>query len=167
MKLKALIIKALLFISPFFVEAKAPELTPNLTLQKSEEILKEHVNFKKISPELVKRIIENFLEELDPTKTYLLDSEVAEWNNPSDLLVSEIVKNYKEARFDQFEKMYDVMLNSISRRGLLEASISDITPPKNTKPSDLQELKWAKDDIELKDRLLKIRSLQLETVKQL
>ena len=70
-------------ILPFSVFSKQPELIDKNVLQKSNEILNLHAHYKKLNPELMKRLLKNFLEEFDPTKTYFIESDIQAWMNPS------------------------------------------------------------------------------------
>lgn len=166
MKIKPLIFSILLLFFICFVEAKPPELTPHLTRKKSEEIFKAHVTYKKLSPELAQRILQNYLEELDATKTYLLESEVVKWNNPSEELLNQLVSNYRKEDFVIFDEIYETMVKAIERRNRLEAEIADQQLPQ-TSVNEFKDLKWASTEAELKERLLKLRALQLETAEKL
>ena len=167
MTYKKLIFSGLIVFFTFFAEAKPPELTPHLTHKKSEEIFKGHVTYKELSPEIARRALQNYINELDPTKTYFLENEVAQWENPSDELLDELTRNYKKENFTHFETIYQIMIGAIDRRGQLEQKISVLALPEDVKTSDFKDLKWVKDESELEERLLKIRALQLETAKQL
>jgi len=164
--LKKLIFCVLLCCS-FICEAKAPPpLTPKETRQKIEEILKHHVSYQVFSKELIKRSMLNFLEELDPGKTYLLEEEVARWINPSDELLEAALQQYKKEEFATFEEMYEAMLGAIERRRILETKCSSLDPIEGVESSEFKEMSWAKNAEELCERIHKIRSLQLETAQK-
>ena len=67
--------------------AKPPSLTPQDTKNKIQEILRAHVSYQKLSEELIQRTFANYLDEIDPLKTYFLESEVLEWSAPSQELL--------------------------------------------------------------------------------
>lgn len=167
MKFKRLIVSCLLIVIPLFLEAKPPELTPHATHKKAEEILKGHVTYKEITPEIAKRALINYLEELDPTKTYLLAGEVASWEDPSPRLLDEVVSAYKKEEFAPYEEIYEVMIQAIERRNRLEAKIEKLPLPNESKISDFKDITWATDEAELEERLLSLRALQIETAEQL
>jgi len=166
MKFKSFIFSILLLIFVAFAEAKPPELTPHLTRKKSEEIFKAHVTYKKLSSDLASRILQNYLEELDGTKTYLLESEVIAWSSPSEDVLNQVVRDYKKEDFALFEEIYSTMVKAIERRNRLEAEIAHIDLPE-ANVTEFKDLKWAKNEEELKERLLKLRALQLETAEKL
>jgi len=144
------------------LSAKPPQLTQKEAKKKTEEILKAHVSHKTFSSEIIRRSLVNFLEELDPSKTYLLENEVVNWQDPSSSMVSTIEKEFDSDQFLQFEKIYDVMVDSIKRRNEIEAEIQNTDLPKNVKAEDFKELKWAKSKEELKTRIIALKALQIE-----
>ena len=82
--------KSLFFFLLIFAaisEGKPPQLTPRDVKVKIEEILKAHVCHKALTSELMERTLQNFLDELDPTKTYFLEGEIAIWVHPSEELL--------------------------------------------------------------------------------
>lgn len=167
MNLKRLTISVLIFLITLVAEAKPPELTPHLTHKKSEEIFKAHVSHKDLTPEIATRALKNYLDELDPTKTYLLASEVAIWNEPNEELLEALISDYKKENFDRYEQMYQVMIQAIKRRNDLEEKVAKLPLPDDAKASDFKNLEWATSEKELEERLLKLRALQLETADQL
>jgi carboxyl-terminal processing protease len=144
------------------IYAKPPELTPKDAKKKIEEILRAHVTHKTLNPEIIKRSLNNFLDELDPTKTYLIDNEVVAWSSPSTTLLEAIERDFKNESFSQFEKMYDTMVQAILRRGLLEKELENTPLPTGISAETFKDLQWAKTHEELKQRILALRALQLE-----
>jgi len=166
MHIKLLILSILIIFFPFSAHTNPPQLTPHLTRKKAEEIFKAHFKCKKFNPELAHRLLENYLEELDPAKVYLLENEVQSWVNPSEALLKEVVDNFKKADFSIFNQIYETMVHAIERRNLLEAEIDNAQLP-DVHVRELQAFDWAKDTDELKERLLKLRALQIEAAENL
>jgi len=79
--------------------AKPPSLTPLDTKNKIHEILKAHVSYQKLSEEIIQRAFLNYLDEIDPLKTYFLENEVLEWTSPSDQLLQQTLQNLQSADF--------------------------------------------------------------------
>jgi carboxyl-terminal processing protease len=159
-----LVLTALLTTS---LEAKPPQLTPKDARIKIEEILKAHVSHQKLSEEIVARAIQNYIEELDPVKTYFLESDIAEWITPSQDLLAQSLDGYKKEDFSIFEKIHEAMLSAIERRNRLEIEMESLPLTKNSQPSDFKDIKWAKTQEELTERLVKIKSLQLQTAEKI
>jgi carboxyl-terminal processing protease len=166
MRLKYFLCVFFLF-SFFFLNAKPPTLTPRDTRVKIEEILKAHVCHQQLNSELVARAMENFAEELDPGKTYFLESDLKTWINPSDDLLAQTLQEYKKEEFTVFEEIHAKMILAIERRNLIEKKIEKAELPKDVQPSEFKDIKWAKTEGELSDRLLRIKSLQLQTAEKI
>lgn len=147
--------------------AKPPSLTPQDTKNKIHEILKAHVSYQKLSEEIIQRAFLNYLDEIDPLKTYFLESEVLEWTSPSDDLLKQTLQNVQSSDFANFSALHATIQQAVVRRNLLEASISEMELPKQVKPSEFKDLTWVKTEDELKNRILRIKALQLETAEKL
>jgi carboxyl-terminal processing protease len=149
------------------LEAKPPELSPKDTKVKIDEILKAHVCHQKLDEEIVQRAIQNYLEELDPGKTYFLEPDIIAWQSPSKALILNTLEGYKREDFEVFEKMHEAMLAAIQRRNAIEIQIETAPLIKGVQASEFKDLKWAKTEEELAERLLKIKSLQLQTAEKI
>lgn len=149
-----------------YLEAKAPELSAKDTRVKIEEILKAHVCHQQLTEEIVARSIQNYLDELDPGKTYFLNTDIDPWINPSKELLRQTLEGYKKEDFSLFEKMHEKMLLAIERRTELEKQIESTPLIKNVQVSEFKDIKWAKTADELLERLLKIKSLQWQTAEK-
>lgn len=166
MSLKKIFLTFLLSIS-CIAFSKPPELTPKDTKKKIEEIFRAHVKYKSFSKEVIQRSLQNYLEELDPLKTYLIENEILKWSNPSEETLEEIEKDFKVEKFSHFEEIYDVMASAIKRRNILEEKITKEPLPSNVKAEDFKDLKWAKTTEELSSRLLALKALQVEAAENL
>jgi carboxyl-terminal processing protease len=147
--------------------AKPPTLTPKDTRNKIEEILKAHVCHQQLTPDLTGRAIQNFLEELDPGKTYFVESDIAEWLTPSDELLARTTEDIKREDFTTFEAIHAAMVAAIEQRNGIEKQIQNAPLPANVQPAEFKDIKWAKSKEELSDRLLRIKSLQLQTAQKI
>lgn len=144
--------------------SKPPSLTPRDTRGKIEEILKAHVCYQQLTPELVGRAMQNFIEELDPGKTYFLEPELVTWTNPEDELLKTALHSCNNAEFTPFIDIHRVMISAIKRRNALEKEIEFAPQPENVQISEFKDLKWCKSEEELKERLLRIKTLQSQTM---
>jgi len=159
-----------LLIFPFFsneVAAKLPDLTPKRVNTKMQEIMKAHASYKKLTPELIKRALVNYLEELDPNKSYFIESDIQQWTEPTDATLERILNEYNKNNFSEFEKIHETMTLAISRRHELEKQIRPEDLPKNVSPTEFKDMKWTKDEQELLTRLMRIKSLQHEAASKL
>jgi carboxyl-terminal processing protease len=167
MFLRCLTLLFTVLFAPFALEAKPPQLTPRDAKIKIEEILKAHVCHQKLSEEIASRAIQNYLEELDPGKTYFLETDIVSWANPTQTAVNQVLDDFKREDFTIFEEIYEKMIAAIDRRNKFEKELEHVALLKNIQASDFKGLKWAKDENEMKERLLKIKSIQLQTAEKI
>lgn len=150
-----------------FCAAKLPELTPQATTQKLHEIMKSHASYKELTPLLVKRALENYIDNLDHTKTYFIESDIHQWLEPSEELVQQILYQYSQSDFHVFEEILDTMVKAIHRRHELESQIDTANLPKNVKAQEFKKMEWATSEAALLTRLTRIKALQVETAAKL
>lgn len=150
------------------VEAK---LTPSIVKAKTQEIMKAHATHKELSPEIAKRMLQNFLEEMDPGRTYLTLPDIEMWLEPSESLIQQLITSYNKESFPLFEEMHESMQNGIIRRRQMELEIHKLAEenrlPKDVKADEFKELSWAETQEDLLNRLIKIRALQEEATEKL
>ncbi len=159
----------LIFLLASYVsEAKPPQLSPRDTRVKIDEVLKVHVCYQHLTPELVKRALENYLDEVDPAKTYFIDSEILRWTDPTDDTLTKILEGYKKEDFSEFETIHETLLQAIARRNRIEEKVVQMPPSeKKSLPIDFKDLKWANSEDELVERLVQIRTIQVEAGEKL
>ncbi len=150
-----------------FAHAKPPQLTNRDTRIKIEEILKAHVSHQQLNTELTRRAIQNFIDELDPTKTYFLESDLAPWIEPSTALLQQTLEGYKKEDFSTFEAIHTKLIDAIARRNDMDIELEKAELPKDAKPSEFKDIQWAKNKEELLDRHLRIKALQLQTAEKI
>ena len=73
------ILTLLFFLSCSLYAAKLPEISPKDVIETLRHIMEAHVSCKELNGPLISRGLEHYLEELDPTKTYLLEGDVSKW----------------------------------------------------------------------------------------
>ena len=165
--LKKLLFKLiLLIVIGLTISAKQPNLTVKDIKIKTEEILKSHANFKKIEPVLAERILKNFVDELDPNKTYFIESDIEKWLYPSDEIINAVIEGFKNSNFAVFSEIHRVMIDAIDRRNKLEAELSVSDLPKDVKPEEFKDMKWTNSKRELLTRLIRIKALQLDSAEK-
>lgn len=147
--------------------AKLPELTPEVVSSKAKEIMKAHASQKTLTPQLTERILANYLDLLDPLKTYFIDADIDPWIHPSPELLDRVIKEYDNKQFTTFEEIEHTFIKAIQRRRLIDQTIDYDNLPQHVKTEEFKDMPWAKNQEELINRLRRIRSLQLETAKKL
>lgn len=148
---------------PWAAEAKLPELTPQNVTAKVKEIMKAHASYKVLNDLLVRRILQNYVEELDPNKTYFIESDIAVWLHPTDALVQQVLTGYTNSDYTAFEKIHDMMVKAIQRRHQLESQINLQDLPAHVNTKEFKDLKWVQNEQELLKRLSSIKALQIES----
>jgi len=151
----------------FFCEAKPPILTPHDTKVKIQEILRSHITYQELNEEVIRRAFANYLEELDPLKTYYIENEILDWISPSEELLKTTLKNIQNEDFTIFSSFHNVFLDCLERRSRFEKEIATAELPKGVKSSEFKDPEWAKNEAELQSRILRIKALQLETAEKL
>jgi len=143
-------------------ECKMPQISPKEAKAKIEEVLKAHVCHKSLNADLMKRTLQNFLDELDPTKTYLLSSEISLATQPADDLLQRALGGFKTTDYSVFHELYAVFLTAIERRNAIENEIAGMVLPMGVKSEEFKDQPWAETLEDLKTRILRIKALQLE-----
>lgn len=157
----------LLLISSSNLTAKPADITPKDVYSQMNQILKSHAEHKEITPEIMKRALANYIEELDPTKTYFTKPDIQEWLTPSDELLSKMIDDFKNMRFNTFIAIHKKLASVIDRRRLLEEKIRPEDLEKHVDFKTFKDDDFASNEDQLLKRLIDIRSLQLESSKKL
>ena len=124
----------------FYVEAKLPEITPQDVTFKAKELMRSHASHKKLTNELAKRIITNYLEISDPNKTYFIISDISEWVEPSDELLTRVVEEYYHHNFSTFEKIQNTLVKAVKRRQEIEKNKTELEKTYNAIKIDFSPL---------------------------
>ena len=151
----------------FIAEAKLPEIAPRDVTFKAKELMKAHASHKKLDRDLAKRVLMNYLELLDPHKSYFIESDIQIWMTPSDALLDQLTRDYYKHNFIVFEQIHQTLVNAIKRRRDLEKNIHFDDLPTNVKASEFKEDNWVKNEEQLLERIKVIRALQKETTSKL
>ena len=157
----------LFLILAIVAESKPPQISPRDVKIKIEEILKSHAAYKKLSPELVERILANFINELDPTKCYFLEEELDQWTHPTEGLLQTVLEGFSRSDFAVFDQIHSVLEQAIARRGEIEDEIEKQSLPSNVKSEEFKEISFAKTREELALRCLRVKALQTEIAERL
>lgn len=157
----------LLFLSCSLSAAKLPEISSHDVVETLHTMMEAHVACKEINAPLIKRALEHYLDELDPTKTYLLKSEVSRWIELTDELANEICQAMGKGDFSHFTAIHNLMVTAVCRRQTLESKLAEAVLPDNVTIADFKEMDWAASEEDLANRLLKIKSLQLAAAEKL
>lgn len=159
-----LLVIAFVVLSAGAIQAKPAEINQYDVTERMDEIMRSHATYKCITPEIAKRSLQNFINTLDSSKTYFIESEIQEWISPSDEMLASVIQDYNCSRFPEFEKIYSLMCSAIERRNAFEEQI-DIEPlPIGVSPREFKHLDWCSSTEELYVRLQRLKSVQLASI---
>jgi carboxyl-terminal processing protease len=148
------------FSQPCF--AKLPEIDENDVVSKVAEIMQAHVKHKEMTPDLMGRALQRFMEELDPSKTYLIRPDIADFLEADATSLEAEVQRFHERDFQTYERLHAVMLRAIDRRQAIEDALEAAELPEGVKAKEFQDLDWAESEEELHTRISRIKALQAE-----
>lgn len=160
----------LFFIPLFFAfscEAKLPDLTPQDVTERANELMEMHASHKHLTPVLAERVLNNYLEILDPNKTYFIEPDISQWVHPSPEFLNQLIAAYNKGDFTTFFDMQTALTKAIKRRQQLEQKIDYQNLPTHVKTEEFKDMAWAKNEEELITRLRRIKALQIETAAKL
>ena len=109
--------------------AKPAEINQYDVTYKMQEIMRAHAVYKTMSPVLAKRSLDNFINLLDPYKTYFLEGEISKWINPTNELLEQVTKDFEYSKFPAFEEIFNLMQPCIDRRNRFEDRLKNETMP--------------------------------------
>ena len=102
--------------------------------QVMREIMKQHVEQKNLSGAIVKNSFKVYIEQFDPERIYLLESEVAPYLNPSNTEINAVLKEWEKNEFKSYESLNALIQRSIERaqkgRKSFEANIGRLVEEK-------------------------------------
>lgn len=141
--------------------AKLPDLSPQEVLDKTHELTQSHIDFHEITPKLILRTLANFVEHLDPTKSYLYEEEIQKWLEPEESELVKITEDFKRKDFTAFEQIVLVMRDAINRRRAFHLNeVTDLPDEDEVSSLEFEEMEWTKTNEELHTRNVRIHVLQ-------
>jgi carboxyl-terminal processing protease len=144
--------------------AKAPHMEPKIVQKKINEIMQAHATYKNLNTLIVQRALTNYIEGLDPSKTYFIESDIHQWIEPSNTLLEQVLDDYNHGRYPAFDEIHQQMVTAIQRRRDLQSKVDSQPVPQHVKLSEFKDMKWANSEEELVERILKIKGLQQDSL---
>lgn len=90
-----------------------------------KQIFGQHVDKKEMSASILKSSFKVYIDQFDPKRTYLLDSEVNPFLNLSDADVSHFIDQYQHSEFSEYMLLNDVIQKAILRSRKIRAALED------------------------------------------
>lgn len=141
-----------------------------------QQILSEHVDKKEVTAPVLHDAFETYINQFDPHRMYLLESETAPYFTPTAAQLEQAIQQYKRKDFSQFKQLNQVIQTSIERarriRHDLEANVkntlfnqgSDKTHASSTNKEDLVAFAATKE--QLKERMVQNLGSYIEAQKK-
>lgn len=114
-----------------------------------------HIENKNFTPFLVRRCFKLYIEQFDPEKAYLKESEVLPYLQMSDADLREVISRMNNQDYSDFAKLNELMQNSVHRARKMRKSMGDAFLKSELDlvgPSSVPALSYAENDKELRLR---------------
>ncbi len=125
-----------------------------------DQIFKQHVQTKNMNVELMRHSFGIYIDQFDPDRVYLLQSEVNEFTKMGDDQLNLVIEQYKKGDFTAFKRLNEVIQKAITRARSYRAQLeSNPTALFATTLNGLsnrvvtENRPFAKDAVELQQRI--------------
>jgi len=97
--------------------------------QVMKQILNQHVDQREMTPKTLKMSFKVFIDQFDPNRIYLLESETAPYLSPTEAALNKTLKDYQNNNFQSFEELNKTIQNAIYRARSLREGIKSNSRP--------------------------------------
>lgn len=160
--LRVVLVFSLCVATPLFSEEQGLLRTEDVR-KVMNQIFSQHVQKREISVEIIRNSFKVYINQFDPERMYLLDSDVRPFLNMSDSEVNRILQQYKRNDFSTYERLNTVIQLAIKRAQEYRSAwmrrqanyfgkSSEISL-RNHGPDDTYSRAFAKTPAELRDRI--------------
>jgi carboxyl-terminal processing protease len=122
-----------------------------------KEMFQYHVDQKQFSEEIISRSFKVYIDQFDPSKTYLLAADVEQYIDPSPRLVRQVLRQVNGGDYSVYDKLNTLFQKAIRRsrgwREELEANPDEWTSQSDDDEVDEEDLPFAAKERELKTRI--------------
>lgn len=115
-----------------------------------DELFTVHVEYKELTPTIVKRSFKVFIENFDPAKIYLLHGEVKPFLDLTPAQLSAIIDRYYNGDFSDYERLNQVIGQAIKRARAFRKELKNQVQPSQGE----FYASYAKDTSQLKSRIV-------------
>lgn len=166
MRNKSLITTFLALFFSFNLFASVANLQPKDVNSKVNEFLFSHITQKKLSTEIIKRALDNYIEETDPMKMYYTYEEIKPYLEPTDETLDLILSNFYKSQFVTFENLHKVLANAIERNSKIEKKVNQIEFNEKVKAKEIEDMGWAQNEEELINKRVKVLAYYKQTAEK-
>ncbi|MBJ7448816.1 MAG: PDZ domain-containing protein [Parachlamydiales bacterium] len=148
----------------FFLSLEAknqPQLQNKDVTEIAHDILAAHASNHELNDTIVKRILINYIEYLDPTKTYFIEEDISQWLNPSNEVLNQVIEGFPKGNFTTFSEIDQKMQTAIQRRRIFENRLQEQELTADVNPLEFKDMKWTVNEDDLYLRLFRLRCAQI------
>lgn len=151
----------------FILEARSVQMEAKELVGKFHEIMQAHVVHKRLNTVLMSRMLQNFVDGLDPVKNYFIKGELKPWLEASDEELNQMVLAFERADFTVFEAIFDQAIEAIKRRQGWQERLDQAAFREDVSFESFKDLEWAGSEEELFERQVMWKSLQQQASEKL
>ena len=157
-----------IFVCASTLIAAEPELLKENDIHNiMTQIFDQHVDKKEISKDILKHSYKIYLDQFDPDRIYLMQSEVDPFLNPTNSELAADIAQYKQGNYSAYDKLNGLAQKAIARARDSRKEIEKQSPAlfiaAKTMPRSFGQeyldpdvqIHFAKSDLELKERIKK------------
>ncbi len=116
-----------------------------------KQIFDQHVDKKEMTAMILKNSFKVYIDQFDPARIYLLESEIRPFLQHKDSDVSHFVEEYQQSHFSEYTLLNDVIQKAINRSRQIRLSLEKNNPShlfqkSDSFPSDGRE-EWSDPDL--------------------
>lgn len=106
----------LLTLFSFHIQASEKELLkPDDVSRIMKQIMSQHVDRKQMTGKILENSFKIYIDQFDPDRIYLLDSEVYPYLHINEIQTKELLEQYKNKDFSAYENLNTIIQNAIYR----------------------------------------------------
>ena len=149
--LRKLLFSCLLVFSTGFA---APQtLTFSDVPQVLEKLFTYHIENKELSATIIRRSMKIFIEQFDPEKAYLLESEAAQYLNLTDVQASAVLQRLKVGNYSDYQSLVQLFQKAIDRASAMRTlSAQNIVQHGVSSTDERSPARYATNEAELRTR---------------
>jgi carboxyl-terminal processing protease len=160
--MKKILVFLLIFIQ---LSASSAHLKKSDIRNHLEEMFTYHVEYKELTPLLVKRSFKSYIEQFDSQKIYMLQSEVKKFFELTSTDIERILDNYSTDQFVDYERLNTQVMGAIQRaRNYRQELKSELTASAVIPAPSTDNYSYAESSEQIKNKIRDqmIRFLQSE-----
>lgn len=129
--------------------------------QVMQEIFEQHIDTHEMSGEMIKKSFQSYINQFDPERIYLTQSEITPFVALRPYELQKILKDYQRGDFSKFKKLNQIIQNAILRARQIRMSVAPLAYT-----SHVEAKGYARDRRELTRRIQTHLGIYLQQFRQ-